>query len=84
MAAEDQQRKPLLPVNVLQSVLLDFKIVQSFTGSSWNGDGSNLPLLLSSLPNIWWEDIGGLESIQKKIMDAVKLPLKYPSLFKGG
>jgi SpoVK/Ycf46/Vps4 family AAA+-type ATPase len=83
MTAEDQQRNPPSPVDVLQSLLLDLKIAQSFTGSSWKGDGSNLSLSPSSLPNVRWEDIGGLESIQKEIMDAVELPLKYPLLFKG-
>ena len=72
MTAEDQQREPPLPVDVLQSLLFNLKIAQSFTGSSRKGDGSNLPISLSSLPNIQWEYIGGLESIRKKIMDAVE------------
>ena len=83
MTAEDQQRKPPSPVDVLQSLLPDLKIARSFTGSSRKGDGSNLLLSLLSLPNIRWEDIGRLESIQKKIMGAVELPLKYSLLFKG-
>ena len=81
--AEDQQREPPSPVDVLQSLLPDLKIAQSFTGSSHKGDGSNLPLSSLSLPNVRWEDIGRLELIQKDIMDAAKLPLKYPALFKG-
>ena len=64
MTVEDQQREPPLPINVLQSLLLDLKIAQSFTRSSRKGDGSNLPFSLLSLPNVRWEDIGGLESIQ--------------------
>jgi hypothetical protein len=44
MTAEDQQCKPPLPFDVLQSLLLDLKIARSLTGSSWKGDGSNLPL----------------------------------------
>ena len=83
MTAEDQQCKPPLPVDVQQSLLPDLKIARSFTGSSRKGDGSNLPFLPSSLPNVQWEDIGGLESIRKEIMDTVELPLKYPLLFKG-
>jgi hypothetical protein len=83
MTVEDQQRKPPLPVDVMQSLLPNLKIAQSFTGSFWKGYGSNLPLSLLSLPNVRWEDIGGLESIQKEIMDAVELLLKYPLLFKG-
>ena len=63
MTVEDQQRKPPLPVDVMQSLLPNLKIARSFTGSSQKGDGSNLLLLLLSLPNIRWEDIGRLELI---------------------
>ncbi|EED89019.1 peroxisomal biogenesis factor 6, peroxisomal assembly factor w, Paf2, pex6-like protein, partial [Thalassiosira pseudonana CCMP1335] len=35
------------------------------------------------LPNVRWEDIGGLSQIRKEIMDAVELPLKYPEFFEG-
>ena len=83
MTAEDQQREPQSPANVLQSLLPNLKIARSFTGSSRKGDRSNLPLSSTSLLNFPWEDIGGLELIQKEIMGAVKLPLKYHLLFKG-
>jgi peroxin-6 len=72
------------PVEVLQSLLPDIEIARSFTQSSRKGGGSNtLPLSSASLPNVRWEDIGGLEKIRKEIMDAVELPLKYPALFEG-
>jgi SpoVK/Ycf46/Vps4 family AAA+-type ATPase len=72
------------PVDVLQSLLPDLETARSFTQSSGKGGGSStLPLSSSSLPNVRWEDIGGLEAIRKEIMDAVELPLKYPALFEG-
>ena len=76
---------PSSPVDVLQSLLPDLETIRSFTQSSGTGGSSSstLPLSSSSLPNVRWEDIGGLESIRKEIMDAVELPLKYPELFKG-
>ena len=72
-------------VNILQSLLPDLETVRSFSQASDNGGSgsNNLPLSSSSLPNVRWEDIGGLESIRKEIMDAVELPLKHPELFKG-
>jgi len=71
-------------ITIIKSLLPGLETVHSFTQSTSNGGGSsNLPLSSSSLPNVRWEDIGGLESIRKEIMDAVELPLKYPNLFKG-
>ena len=44
---------------------------------------SRWPLAASSLPDVRWEDIGGLDSIRKEILDVVELPLKHPHLFDG-
>jgi SpoVK/Ycf46/Vps4 family AAA+-type ATPase len=80
----DRLCKTQTSVEVLQSLQPDFEIARSFTHSSGKGGGSNtLPLSSASPPNVRWEDIGGLETIRKEIMDAVELPLKYPTLFEG-
>jgi ATP-dependent Zn protease len=75
------------PMSVLEPLLKDLETFRSFTQRSRNsggGEGSNtLPLSTSSLPNVRWEDIGGMEHIRKEIMDAVELPLKYPQFFVG-
>jgi hypothetical protein len=76
------------PMSVLEPLLKDLETIRSFTQRSRNsgggGGGSNtLPLSTSSLPNVRWEDIGGMEHIRKEIMDAVELPLKYPQFFVG-
>jgi len=34
------------------------------------------------IPNVRWEDIGGLEEIKQKLIEAVEWPLKYPDLFR--
>lgn len=82
--ADGQQCKPPSPVDLIQSLLPDLETARSFMQSSGKGGGSStLPLSSSSLPNVRWEDIGGLEAIRKEIMDAVELPLKYPLLFEG-
>lgn len=83
---EDDDKEKLSPVSVLQSLLADLEVMRSFTRSSGRGGGgggSNLPLSSTSLPNVRWEDVGGLETVRKEIMDAVELPLKYPTLFEG-
>ena len=34
------------------------------------------------IPNVRWEDVGGLESVKQQIREAVEWPLKYPDMFK--
>ena len=34
------------------------------------------------IPNVHWDDIGGLEKVKKELQKAVEWPLKYPEYFK--
>ncbi|GLE05338.1 hypothetical protein PINS_up014351 [Pythium insidiosum] len=38
----------------------------------------------ASIPNVKWEDVGGLDDVKDEIMDVVQLPLKHPELFASG
>ena len=42
-----------------------------------------LPILLQ-IPNVRWEDVGGLEDIKQTILETVELPLRHPELFATG
>jgi transitional endoplasmic reticulum ATPase len=33
------------------------------------------------VPNVKWKDVGGLESVQQEVIEAVEWPLKYPKMF---
>lgn len=36
------------------------------------------------IPDVRWEDVGGLETVKLAILDTIELPLKHPSLFSNG
>lgn len=36
------------------------------------------------VPDVRWDDIGGLEDVKAAILDTIELPLKHPELFAGG
>ncbi|AIF69377.1 ATPase AAA [Palaeococcus pacificus DY20341] len=44
---------------------------------------SALREVLLEVPNIRWEDIGGLEKVKEQLREAVEWPLKYPEAFLG-
>lgn len=36
------------------------------------------------IPNVKWEDIGGLDMVKDEILDTIDMPLKHPELFANG
>ena len=44
---------------------------------------SALREVVVQVPNVKWEDIGGLEEVKEELKMAVEWPLKYPELFKA-
>ena len=38
--------------------------------------------IMIEIPNVQWEDIGGLEDTKQELIEAVEWPLMYPKLFK--
>ncbi|VFQ82114.1 unnamed protein product [Cuscuta campestris] len=45
---------------------------------------SALALGAPKIPNVKWEDVGGLEDVKRSIMDTVQLPLLHKNLFSSG
>ena len=43
---------------------------------------SALREVLIEMPNVHWEDIGGLEDVKQELREAVEWPLKYPKAFQ--
>ncbi|AHF80684.1 CDC48 family AAA ATPase [Thermococcus paralvinellae] len=44
---------------------------------------SALREVLLEIPNVRWEDIGGLEEVKEALREAVEWPLKYPEAFQA-
>ena len=44
----------------------------------------NATLGAPKVPNVKWEDVGGLEDVKSTILDTVQLPLQHPELFASG
>jgi peroxin-6 len=36
------------------------------------------------IPNVQWDDVGGLAEAKKEILDTIQIPLHYPNLFGSG
>ena len=36
------------------------------------------------VPDVRWDDVGGLENVKQAILETVELPLKHPKLFASG
>ena len=36
------------------------------------------------IPNVSWDDVGGLASVKSDILDTIQLPLEHPELFAEG
>lgn len=45
-----------------------------------NSDAIGAP----KIPNVKWEDVGGLENVKGEILDTIDMPLKHPELFGNG
>ncbi|CCH62715.1 hypothetical protein TBLA_0I00550 [Henningerozyma blattae CBS 6284] len=37
-----------------------------------------------TIPNVLWDDVGGVEHAKKEILDTIDMPLKHPELFSSG
>lgn len=37
-----------------------------------------------TIPNVTWDDVGGLASVKSDILDTIQLPLEHPDLFADG
>ena len=69
----------IVPKELLEKLVIkkhDFDEAMKIVGPS------ALREVLVEVPNITWDNIGGLEKIKQQLKEAVEWPLKYPEAFK--
>jgi transitional endoplasmic reticulum ATPase len=54
---------------------------EHFTGGLKNTNPSVLRSTVVSVPNISWDDIGGLEDVKKQLIEMVQWPFEHPEVF---
>lgn len=70
--------KPI-PVEMLQKMVVKR---EDFKEALKEIEPSILRGVLIEVPNVRWEDIGGLENVKQELIEAVELPVKHPERFK--
>ena len=46
----------------------------------WQSQSINAP----HIPEVRWDDIGGLQHVISELLDTIQLPLKFPELVQNG
>ncbi len=46
----------------------------------WQSESMNAP----SIPEVRWQDVGGLEGVIRQLLDTIQLPLQHPQLVASG
>jgi len=68
-----------IPAEVLDKIQVTR---EDFENALRDIEPSALREVFVEVPNVTWEDIGGLEEVKKQLVEAVEWPLKYPNLFR--
>ncbi len=71
--------KEVIPTEVLEQLKVTR---EDFANALRTIQPSALREVILEVPNVKWEEIGGLESVKQELREAVEWPLKYPEVFK--
>jgi transitional endoplasmic reticulum ATPase len=71
--------KEVIPAEVLEKIKVNR---EDFANALKVVQPSALREVVLEVPNVRWDDIGGLESIKQELKEAVEWPLKHPDVFK--
>lgn len=73
------QKDESIPQEILEKLIIKKK---DFLEALKSVRPSALREVLVEVPNVNWENVGGLEGVKQEIKEAVEWPLKYPEAFK--
>ncbi|MBN1216169.1 MAG: CDC48 family AAA ATPase [Candidatus Lokiarchaeota archaeon] len=68
-----------IPSNIIQELKIENN---DFVQAINLVEPSAMREVMVEIPNVNWEDVGGLESVKQELKEAVEWPLKYPKLFE--
>ena len=68
-----------IPIDIIQELRISDK---DFIQAINMVEPSAMREIMIDIPDISWEDVGGLEDIKSELREAVEWPLKYPKLFE--
>ncbi|MEM2096353.1 MAG: CDC48 family AAA ATPase [Candidatus Caldarchaeum sp.] len=71
--------KEVIPADVLEKIKVTR---EDFANALKTIQPSALREVVLEVPNVKWEDIGGLEAVKQELREAVEWPLKYPDVFR--
>lgn len=71
--------KEKIPAEVLNKITVT---MNDFLEALKEVEPSAMREVLVEVPNVKWEDIGGLHDVKLELQEAVEWPLKYPELFE--
>jgi transitional endoplasmic reticulum ATPase len=71
--------KEEIPVDILESLRVDKK---DFVEAMKSVSPSALREIFVEVPDVKWEDVGGLEKVKQELKEAVEWPIRYPDAFK--
>ena len=68
-----------IPSEVLENLKVT---MDDFLEALKNIEPSAMREVLVEIPNVRWDDVGGLEQAKQELREAIEWPLKYPEVFK--
>jgi len=68
-----------IPVEILETLRVTKK---DFMDGYKEVQPTALREVMIEVPNIKWDDIGGLENVKKELREAIEWPLKFPEMYK--
>ncbi len=68
-----------IPAETLEKIKVTY---QDFQEAFMDIEPSAMREVLVEVPNVSWQDVGGLEEAKQELKEAVEWPLKYPEVFE--